>query len=230
MKIHCIRHEPFEGPGYIEWWAKENNHTIQFTRTYMHQSFPDEIDFELLIIMGGSVTLHTNVIIPWLAEEEHFILKAISQNKKILGICLGAQILAKIHGAKIYPGKSKEIGWYPVRFHIPEPSDFSFLPKEMPVFHWHGDTFDLPEGSQHLASSALTPNQAFTIGKNIVAFQFHLEMTAPAVKKIIKALQVELCNGGEYVQSAADILNQTTYVNPCKEILYKFLDRFITLS
>jgi GMP synthase-like glutamine amidotransferase len=228
MKIHCIRHEPFEGLGNIELWARENNHHLEYTRTYLHQSYPDEAAFDMLIIMGGTASIYENNLIPWLADEKNFISKAIRANKKILGICLGAQLLADIFGAKVYKAPAKEIGWFPVLFNINEIERYSFFPSKITAFHWHGDTFDLPEGALRIASSELTPNQGFVIQNNIMALQFHLEMNSSALKKIIKAMGNELCEGGKFVQPADVILAQAAHLATCNQLMLKILEEFAT--
>ena len=136
MKIHCIRHEPFEGLAHIESWIKSHNGSYTCTHTYLNQQFPEDIDFDLLIIMGGTASVYQEKKHPWLKEEKEFVKKAIRGNLPILGICLGAQILADVLGAKVFPGVEKEIGWFPVRFNINELKEFSFLPKELNVFHF----------------------------------------------------------------------------------------------
>ncbi len=224
MKIHCIRHEPFEGIANIELWVKQNNHHLSYTRTYLHQSFPDDTSFDMLIIMGGSASVYENKKFPWLSDEKIFIQKAIDANKKILGICLGAQILADVFGAKVYRGSSKEIGWFPIQFNKNKLSDLPFFPDQITVFHWHGDTFDVPNGATRVASSELTPNQGFIIRNNIIALQFHLEMNSTTLKKLIKAMGDHHSNDEKYVQAADAIIAQCELFTPCNQLLFKILD------
>jgi GMP synthase-like glutamine amidotransferase len=227
MKIHCIRHEPFEGIGSIELWVQENNHHLSYTRTYLHQSFPDDIGFDMLIIMGGSASVYDGSKVPWLADEKNFIRKAINANKKILGICLGAQILADVYGAKVYRDISNEVGWFPIQFNTRELIDYPFVPEHITAFHWHGDTFDIPEGAIRIASSEHTRNQGFVIRNNIVALQFHLEMNLSSIRKIIKALGRKLDKNEKFVQSASAIFEQADHHIACHQLLCKILDNLI---
>ena len=226
MKIHCIRHEPFEGLASIESWVRSNGYKLTYTRTYIHQRFPDDITFDLLIIMGGTTSVYDGGINLWLTAEKKFIQKVINAGKKVLGICLGAQILADLLGAKVYPGTAKEIGWFPVHFNKKEVPGYSFLPEQLTVFHWHGDTFDIPQGAIRLASSKLTPNQGFLLGDKILAMQFHLEMNLNGLKKIIKACARELCTNEECVQHQEMILSQTELIDVNNRLVFKILDLF----
>ncbi len=168
MRIHCIRHEPFEGLAGIQNWIKTQNHKLTFTRTHLSQSFPSDIDFDFLIIMGGTASLYEKKNNHCLEDEKKFIHKAVAADKKILRICLGAQILAQVLGAEVYKNNQKEIGWYDTLFHRNEISDLSFLPDRIVTFHWHGDTFDMPEGAKRIASSEITANQGFIYNSNII--------------------------------------------------------------
>ncbi len=230
MRIHCIRHEPFEGLAEIESWIKSNNHHLTYTRTYLHQRYPDEITFDMLIIMGGMASVYEKKDHPWIASEKKFIKKVLDSQKKIIAICFGAQILAEVLGAKVYPNKFKEIGWYPVHFNTNILYGFSAFPEQMHVFHWHGDTFDLPEGALRIASSEITKNQGFVVGNKIIALQFHLEMNQSALKKIVKALGNQLCINEKYIQPAQVIMNQPEYMTSCNKLLYQLLDRFTNNS
>ena len=117
------------------------------------------------------------VITPLVREEKLYLRQVLAFHKKIIGICLGAQFLADALGARVYPGVEKEIGWFPITYTLESKILFPFLPQSHEVFHWHGDTFDIPVGATPLASSSLTPNQGFIIKGHILALQYHLEMT-----------------------------------------------------
>ena len=139
-------------------------------------------DAQALIIMGGPMSV--NDPLPWLREEERCILRALSVGVPVLGICLGAQLLAKCLGARVYPMRRKEIGWHPVRLTEVGLSD-PLLRDRAPgflTFHWHGETFDLPAGARHLAASDLCTNQAFAVGSNIYGLQFHPEVEPPTIE------------------------------------------------
>ena len=156
---------------------------------------------------------------PYLEEEKKLIAACMRENRKVLGICLGAQLIAHELGQKVYPNTTREIGWYPVRGGgnlIPE----SFLP-----FHWHGETFNLPEGAIHLASSNICRNQAFSLGTNVLALQFHLEANSSLIEGLIKNVPKDL-TPGSWVQSEEEIRKGLMNVERNKEILYALLETF----
>ncbi|MBN1952245.1 MAG: type 1 glutamine amidotransferase [Bacteroidales bacterium] len=222
MKIHCIRHEPFEGLAFIEDWINENQGRVSYTLTYLNQQYPEDTDFDLLIIMGGTASVYDKHF--WISEEKVFIRRAIENKKKILGICLGAQLLASTLGAKVYPGAEREIGWFPVSFRDEARKTIPVLPATSDVFHWHSDTFDLPEGSVLLASTAATPNQGFIYNQRIIALQFHLEMTYISLQKIIRGAGSDLHTPGKYVQTATEIKNQKEKLEPTQSLMSGILD------
>ena len=132
---------------------------------------------EALVVLGGLMSV--NDPLPWLRQEERYLMRAISSDVPVLGVCLGAQLLARCLGARVYAMERKEIGWHPVHLTEAGRDDplFRGLPAEETVFQWHGDAFDLPHGSEKLASSDLCPNQAFRHGSNLYGIQFHPEVT-----------------------------------------------------
>jgi len=145
--------------------------------------------------------------IPWLAEEKRFIRDAISAGKRVLGVCLGAQLIANALGASVYPNREKEIGWFAVQS-VDQASDASTFrfPKSVDVFHWHGETFDLPVGSVRLARSDACENQAFQFGASVIGLQFHLETTPESAREIVSHCKDEL-QASRYIQSESDILS-----------------------
>ena len=132
---------------------------------------------QALVSLGGDMSV--NDPLPWLREQERYIIRAISSGVPVLGVCLGAQLLAKCLGARVYPMGHTEIGWCALRYSPAASTDplFASRPAEEPVFHWHGETFDLPSGAEHLAASDLCANQAFRWGSNVYGVQFHPEVT-----------------------------------------------------
>jgi GMP synthase-like glutamine amidotransferase len=224
MNIHCIRHEPFEGLASIESWVRNKGHGITYTRTYLNQRFPDEITFDILIIMGGSASVYEPGAKGWIGTEIKFIKKVIDSGKTVIGICLGAQLLAHLYGAKVYLAPKKEIGWFPVHFNKKELSDFYFLPDHIHTFHWHGDTFDLPYGAIRVASSLNTPNQGFLMGDKVLALQFHLEMNLSGLKKLIKACGHDLTKNGSFIQTAESMIVQTEFYSQNNQLMFSLLN------
>jgi GMP synthase-like glutamine amidotransferase len=140
---------------------------------------------------------------PWLPAEKRLIREAIGAGTPVLGVCLGAQLIANALGARVYRNAVKEIGWHPIQAVTPSSPAFRF-PAERTVFHWHGETFDLPEGAVHLAKSRAAENQAFQVGRRAIGLQFHLETTPAAAEALLEHCRHEL-TPGPYVQSEGEI-------------------------
>ena len=227
MHIHCLQHVPYETPGNIEAWAGENGHSISYTRFFDHEALPSGNEFDALLVMGGFMSVHDEAIHPWLIKEKKLLAGAIGQGKKILGICLGAQLIADVLGARVYSHTHKEIGFMPISFtsEALEQTLFEGFPRQATVFHWHGDTFNLPIQSRLLASSPVCLNQAFQVGENILAFQFHLEVTPSIVREMIRHDGHELVDA-PYIHSAEQILGALPVLDNNKSLLFKLLDRF----
>ena len=144
---------------------------------------------------------------PWLVREKKFLKQVMDSGTRILGVCLGAQLIADVLGARIYPNDHKEIGWFPIEGVRAVPSSLieKLLSNAGEVFHWHGDTFDLPTGATHLAKSRACTNQAFSVGDQILAVQFHLETTRNAAQALIDHCRHEIVDA-PYIQPAREIL------------------------
>lgn len=223
MKIHYLQHVDFEGPAAIAEWADLNGHTLSYTRFYKNETLPQQYNLDLLVVMGGPMSFDDDDKYAWMPLEKAFIKGAIEAGKAVIGICLGAQFIAQALGAKAKHGSSQEIGWFPLNFQNQQES-FSFLPDTTPVFHWHGDTFDIPKNAVHLASTNEFPNQGFVWNKKVVGLQFHLEVTQESVEGMIKHVGHEIGNG-EFCQTAAEIIsNQTNYAKN-KALIFKILDQ-----
>jgi GMP synthase-like glutamine amidotransferase len=205
MRAHYLQHVPFEGLGSIEAWLQEAGFTISSTGFFAKEQLPAVEAIDFLVIMGGPMSVNDEVELPWLVAEIAFIRAVIDAGKPVLGICLGAQLIASALGAKVYPNSKKEIGWLPVTC-VPAnvPGVFQF-PATSTVFHWHGETFDLPEGAVHLARSAGCEHQAFQWGSSVLGLQFHLETTPESARAIIAACGDELVPD-EFVHSADMLL------------------------
>jgi GMP synthase-like glutamine amidotransferase len=206
MRAHYLQHVPFEGIGSIESWLKINGYEITNTRLFEVAEFPSLKDIDLLVIMGGPMSVNDEDKYPWLVHEKKFIYEAIKSGKAVLGICLGAQLIASVMGARVYKNPVKEIGWFPVcRIPVNDKSVFCF-PESLKVFHWHGETFDLPVGATRLAASAACKNQGFQLGKKVIALQFHLETTPESAWSIVHNCREELVPSA-YIQTDDEILS-----------------------
>jgi GMP synthase-like glutamine amidotransferase len=189
VRLHWLQHVPFEGLGCIEPWAAAKAFDISCTRLFADEPLPAIGTFDWLVIMGGPMGIYDLDEHPWLAAEKKFIKSSIDAGKTVLGICLGAQLIADVLGAKVYPGPQKEIGWFPIRRAENAPE---LIPAELTAFHWHGDTFDLPLGTIRIASSKACRNQGFVYDNRVVALQFHLETTPESMEALIEHCAGEL--------------------------------------
>jgi GMP synthase-like glutamine amidotransferase len=226
MRIHILRHVPFEGIGTIRHWADLKNHRITFTEFFHNDELPDPYEIDWLIVMGGPMNTNEEAKYPWLVREKRFISEAIERGRKVLGICLGAQMIASVLGAKVYPNSEKEIGWFPVALtkEGKESKIFSGLPGSFIVFQWHGDTFNLPKDSIPLAESEACMNQAFEFGKNVIALQFHLEVEKDNVEQLIENCGNEI-REAPFIQTAEEIRKAEKEYGEIKRKIFCILDR-----
>jgi GMP synthase (glutamine-hydrolysing) len=208
MHLHYLQHVPFEDPAHILVWAQNQGHSLSHTRLHKREQLPAPGKFDLLVIMGGPMNIYEYEKHPWLAREKEFIKESIDAGKKVLGICLGAQLIADVLGARVSRGPYKEIGWFPVQLNREAESlpAFKGFPNEFTAFHWHGDVFQIPEAAVHAASSIACSNQAFVYGEQVIALQFHLESTVESVKKLVDNCGNEITKG-EFMQKGDEIVN-----------------------
>lgn len=210
MNIHYLQHVPFEGLGSIENWAITHGHQITQTRLYAADPLPIIECFDLLIVLGGPMSIHDEHEHAWLKAEKWFIQQVIDAGKPILGICLGAQLLADRLGAEVSPMGHREIGWHPITLN-PDFADSDLgqrLPEVLDAFHWHGEQFSMPHGAQSLGSSEACATQGFLWQDRIIALQFHLESTLLSTEALIENCADEL-DGSRWVQDSESMLAET---------------------
>jgi GMP synthase-like glutamine amidotransferase len=206
MNIHWLQHVSFEGLGEIEKWAARHGHTLSCTRLFAGETLPQQEAFKMLVVMGGPMGIYDEREYPWLAPEKAFIRDTIEAGKPVLGICLGAQLVADVLGGRVFANKEKEIGWLPVTRADDVPRSLNaILPQKQTVFHWHGDTFDLPVKAIHLYSSAGCQNQAFLYSDRVLALQFHLETTLESAVSLVENCRHELIKG-TWIQTEQEII------------------------
>lgn len=206
MRVHYLQHVPFEGIGFMRPWLEAAGHEISCTRLYESTDFPSFDKFDMLIIMGGPMSVNDEDVLPWLAPEKQFVKSAVDAGKRVLGVCLGAQLIASAMGARVYPNRVKEIGWLPVKATDAVGDGLFRFPRSVDVFHWHGETFNLPQGAVRLARSEACQNQAFQLGRSVIGLQFHLETTPECARLLVENCRDELRPASRYVQSEVDIL------------------------
>ncbi len=204
-RAHVLQHVPFEGLGSIQGWLDAAHYSVTWTRLHRSDQLPPIDDVDLLIVLGGPMSVNDEAGYPWLRAEKRFIRDAIGSQTAVLGICLGAQLIAAATGARVYANRHREIGWFPVR-RVPAAATLTrAFPDSFDAFHWHGETFDLPAGATHLARSDGCEHQAFMLGPKVVGLQFHLETTPDSARSLVDHCRDELTDG-PYVQTEAAIV------------------------
>jgi GMP synthase-like glutamine amidotransferase len=239
MKAHCLQHEPFEDMAAIETWLRQKGFEISVTKLFESETLPSLHDVDWLIIMGGSMSVNDDAVFPWIADEKKFVRECIAAGKTVIGICLGSQMIASSLGARVYPNDRKEIGWFPIYRNKQSSSAlFAALPEELIVFHWHGETYDLPEGAVCFAESDACAHQIFLYGKRTVGFQCHLETTAASLDSLSSACREEisaaLSHGGvmsRFIQTSEEMrILEHKYSHAMHAVLYSVLDSLLSDS
>jgi len=197
VRVHTLQHVPFEGLAALEPALRAAGHEIAVTRLFAGDPLPRPDAFDWLIVLGGPMSVHDEDRFAWLAPEKQLVRRSIECGRAVLGICLGAQLVAEVLGGRVRANREKEIGWFPVeRVAGAEASPFGrALPARTVAFHWHGETFDPPPGALHLARSEACESQAFAWGERVLALQFHLETTRAAAASLIEHCRDELVPG-----------------------------------
>jgi len=226
MRIHHLQHVPFEGLGTMGSYFLDRGHQLGSTHFYRGNPLPSVAEFDWLIVMGGPMGVYDELEFPWLKTEKSFILESIESGKIVLGICLGAQLIASALGARVFKNPYREIGWFPIgrKIDAKDSAIADVFPDRLEAFHWHGDTFDIPDRAKLLASSEACRNQGFVLGSRVIGLQFHLETTLESAAALIQNCGAEL-DGSKYVQSAADILSDKSRFLRINEIMISLLEK-----
>ncbi|MEN6577172.1 MAG: type 1 glutamine amidotransferase [Phycisphaerales bacterium] len=225
MRVHYLQHVPFEDAANIAVWAKERGHTVTATRLYEGAPFPDVAGIGLLAIMGGPMNVYQYRDYPWLAREKAFLEQALAAGVPTIGVCLGAQLVADVLGAKVVQNPQVEIGWHTVRLtrEAARSRFFSSMPAQFTAFHWHGDTFETPAGATRLAASDACSNQAFEHGGHVVGLQFHLEYATGSIEAMLAQCGDELVEA-PFVQDRDQIRAGYGHVPTTQRLLTPLLD------
>ncbi len=230
MRVHYIQHVAFEGLGAMQPYLLDKGHDLSVTHLYAGDALPAVDDLDWLIVMGGPMGIYDYEDYAWLKAEKAFIRQAIDAGKTVLGVCLGAQLIADVLGSAadkraVYAGQHKEIGWFDIHksTELDETVLGNVFPYTLEAFHWHGDMFDVPAGAKAVGSSAACPNQGFVYDNRVVGFQFHLETTPESAAALIDACGDEL-DGSTYVQGAQAMLADKKRFERLNQTMYAVLD------
>ena len=228
MRIHYLTHVPFEKLGTMEPWLRQRGHAIGATRLYHGEPLPDPDQLDALIVMGGPMSADDEGRYPWMAEEKRLIERCIGADKKVLGVCLGAQLSARVLGARVRRNPEPEIGWFPVQSTEAgrDTALGALFNNPAPVLHWHGDTFAIPDGARHLARSWGCENQAFLYGEQVLGLQFHLELTADNVRALCQECAGEL-KPGPWMQTENEMLADPTLFAASQRRMGEVLETFL---
>ncbi|WP_322628928.1 type 1 glutamine amidotransferase [Halothiobacillus sp.] len=208
MQVLVFQHEPFEGLGAMAPWLKAQGAQVRILPQFEphDEVLPDPESLDLIVLLGGPMSVHETTIHPWLLGEKRYIRQALDKGRPMLGVCLGAQLIAEQLGAAISKNQHGEIGWWPIHWTDEAHTIWPQAKSPTRVYHWHGETFDLPKGAERLATSAACANQGFRYGECVVGLQFHLEMTKGTVEDLI-------IHGGHELVTAPFIADENTQLH-----------------
>jgi GMP synthase-like glutamine amidotransferase/RimJ/RimL family protein N-acetyltransferase len=227
MRVRVLQHVPFEGLAALEPALRAGDHEVATTRFFASDPLPTPDAFDWLVVLGGPMSVHDEARYAWLAPEKELVHRSIERGCAVLGICLGAQLVAEVLGGRVRANREKEIGWFPVeRMPGAEASSFgrALAPRTV-AFHWHGETFELPPGAIHLARSEACENQAFGWGERVLALQFHLETTPAAAASLVEHCRDELLPG-RFVEPPEAMLSDPSRFERIRPVLARLLGVF----
>ena len=227
MRIHYLQHVSYEGPGYIKAWAKKEGHKFSGTHLFQGEQLPGLKEFDVLVVLGGPMGVSEEHRYSWLTQEKKLVKSCIEEGKKVIGICLGAQLIAQVLGAEVEAMEDQEIGWFPIEWseEARRHSLFSSFLSKQRVLHWHGDQFELPVGAMGLASSEGCKNQGFIIADKVLAFQFHMEMTKEGLSALINNSS-DQDNSGPFTQDTAKMLDDGSFAEN-HQVMHKLFNGFL---
>ena len=227
MRACILQHVPFEGPAYIGRWLEQKRADASTIHLYRGDALPCPDDFDLLVVMGGPMSVHDVERYPWLADEQALIRDAMRAGRTVLGICLGAQLIARALDGNVRPASEREIGWFDVRRDAQsDPENMFDLPDVFPALHWHGELCELPPGCVRLASTEACANQMFSLGENVLGIQCHLEFDMDSVRKLAGNCPEDLAPG-TFVQTESRILADASRFTDAHRLMDSILDRLV---
>ena len=213
LRVHYFQHIAGEGFGSCYDYLKAHQAKITATEFFALpvdlplelEALPDIDEVDLLIIMGGTMSVNDEANYPWLKLEKRWLRRYLSAGKPAIGLCLGGQLIANALGASVSRNQHQELGWMDVGrvSHVPE--NYFQIPEKINIMQWHSETFEIPRGGVRLAQNNVCQNQMYQIGRNILGFQFHPEMTPHALQLLIENEEDSAVFNGEYVQPIAEL-------------------------
>lgn len=230
MNIACLTHVPFEGPANVAAWAEARGHRLRTFAQYDSSAPPPLQEFDWLVMMGGPMNIYQHDEHPWLASEKELLREALDAGKTLVGICLGAQLLADLLGGKVTPNPHSEIGWFPVTRTARDAADpiLTGMPRTFEAFHWHGDRLEIPPGGLHLARSEACDNQVFLWDGRVLGLQCHLDYSASAIEQMLTHCG-DSVEPGPWVQTPEQIRPAAEQVNATRARLFTILDNLAAL-
>lgn len=231
LNLHYIVHTNYEGLGTIQSWALNNGIELSRSNMKKNEPLPKLELIDALVIMGGPMSVNDEKIHPWLISEKKYIEKAIDNGKKVIGICLGAQLIANVLGKEVKKMDYEEIGWFKIHktFDGEKSKYFDDFEKEETVFHWHGEYFELPDSAVLIAGSDVCQNQIFTYSNLVAGFQCHLEMNEAAIIKMLENSKLDE-NNGKFSMTETEIRNGFNHINRNNFLLNSFLNKFLNIK
>jgi GMP synthase (glutamine-hydrolysing) len=229
-RIFCFQHIDCEGPGTLADILRSKGAVLQVLKTYRGVEIPDDLG-DGLVVLGGPMAVYEESQHPWMTLELNAIRRCLNKKIPVLGICLGAQMLAHLAGGRVYQGPVAEVGWHPVTLTAEGNGDllFSGVPVNFEAFHWHSDTFDLPYGAVRLAGSGHYPNQVFKLGSRTYGFQCHLEVNRKMLEDWMLVYAKELTPQGGTIPPANISANLDLNVSRLHAVAEKVFSGFLSL-
>ena len=228
MRLLFLQHDPLDGPGALLEWANIRDYSLEICLVSSGEPFPSLDSFDLLVTLGGPMGAYEEEANPWIAEEKQYLREVVAAGKKIVGLCLGCQLLAAALGGEAFRHTCKEFGWQPIEI-TKEGKEWLSVEVEsfFRAFQWHGDTYSLPPGAIQLARSEAAEQQAFLIGKQVLGLQFHLEWTEQMMRDALADPGVAP-PASPFVQTPEEILAEISLCTSGKKRFFLLMDRFVS--